>query len=116
MGCDSETDDRLPGQESQFHSAQNLRAISSDRMLSILRDNGLNWFSFIEELKAIFRCQSDALNQTLTSFVGFIPSSDVTEKDKLLIEQLCEAFLLKEDRESENVVVSESESDDPEDY
>ena len=36
LGCDSETDDRLPEQESQFHNAQNLRAISSDRMLSIL--------------------------------------------------------------------------------
>ena len=117
LGCDSETDDRLPGQESQFYNAQNLRAISSDRMLSILRDNGLNWFSFVEELKAIFRCQNDALTQTLTSFVDFIPSSDVTEKDKLLIEQSREAFLLKEeDRESENDIVSESESDDPEDY
>ena len=54
----------------------------------------------------------DALTQTSTSFVDFIPSSDVTtEKEKLLIEQSREAFLLKEeDRESENYIVSESES------
>lgn len=91
---------------------------SHDQLLCILRENKLNWFPFVMELKLMLRnYSSDVLNQAFLDFTHFLPSSDVTVEEDKLIELSRQAFLISECKHlDQDIIHSESESDDPEDY
>ena len=74
-------------------------APSCDHMLFILRENNLNWFSFVEELKTVTRgFTQESFNQLLIDFAFYIPSSDVTMEVDKFIEESRQAFLATERR------------------
>jgi len=93
---------------------------SHEHLLYMLRENGLNWFSFATELKLLLNSySSEVLNQALVDFAHFLSAdADITEEEDKQIEQSRQAFLLSERLilEHNNDINSESESDDPEDY
>ena len=93
---------------------------SHEHLLCMLRENGLNWFSFATELKLLLNGYSaEVLNQALVDFAHFLScDSDITEEEHKQIEQSRQAFLLSERLilTHNDEINSESESDDPEDY
>lgn len=90
---------------------------SHEHLLYMLRQNGLNWFSFVTELKLLLKNYSpEVLNQALVDFAHVLSSSDITEEEDKQIEQSRQAFLLSERLLVHNDIISDSESDDPEDY
>lgn len=86
----------------------------------MLRENGLNWFSFATELKLLLNGYSAVvLNQGLADFAHFLScDSDITEEEDKQIEQSRQAFLSSERLilTHNDEINSESESDDSEDY
>lgn len=51
---------------------------SYEHLLLVLRENSLNWISFVEELKLTLPNITEALDQLLMDFVYFLSSSDLT--------------------------------------
>lgn len=48
----------------------------------MLRENHLNWFSFVMELKLLLNnYSSEVLNQALIDFAHFLSSSDISEEE-----------------------------------
>lgn len=95
-------------------------APGNEHLVMILRENNHNWFSFVEELKMLLHSYTpEVLNQVLVDFAAFLPFSDLSAEEERLVEQSRQAFLMTERRRvarEENDVVSDSESDDPEDW
>jgi len=91
---------------------------SCDHMLLILRENRLNWFSFVEELKTVTRgFTQESFNKIiiLIDFAYYISSSDVTEEEEKLIEESRQAFLVTERQRIVQQPVEFIESDDEND-
>ena len=98
-------------------------APSNDHLLYILRDNNLNWISFVEEVRITFTMTEEALNQLFIDFAHFISFADLTEEEEKLVEQSRQAYLMqRREREREDEtrefdeIITDSESDDPEDW
>ena len=109
------TDDLLSGCSLE---SQNSEAIpSSQQLLQTLRANNLNWLSFIEETKLRYReLTEEGFDKMLSRFSQLLDSNHVTQSEKTLIEQSRNAFHATRERVSaRDEVVSDSESDDPED-
>ena len=61
----------------------------------------------------------DILRQVLIDFAAFSPFSGLSDDEQRLVEQSCQAFLMTERRqvrEKDNVIYSDSESNDPGDW
>jgi hypothetical protein len=91
---------------------------SVEHLLFLLRSVQLNWFSFVEELKLLLNAySSEVLNQALIDSAHQLPFTYVSHGEEVLIEQSRQAFLMIErEKEPDDDIVSESESDDPELY
>ena len=110
-----------PENSASFSKAQNddlsfQFAPSMDHMLCVLRQNKLNWFSFVEELKDIIqRYTPDTLNQILTGFSVYLSTSDVTSDEEKLIKESRQAFMETErqqciDEVDDDIVYSDDET------
>ena len=95
-------------------------APGNEHLVMILRESNHNWFSFVEELKMLLHMYTpEVLNQVLVDFAAFLPFSDLSDEEKRLVEQSRQAFLMTERRrvaKEDDDVVSDSESDDSEDW
>lgn len=61
---------------------------------AFLRENNLNWFSFVEELKLLLRSYTmQVLHQALLDFVYYLSKSDLTVDEERLVEQSRQVFL-----------------------
>lgn len=92
---------------------------SYEHLLLVLRENSLNWLSFVEELKLTLpNITEEALDQLLMDFVYFLSSSDRTPEEDTVVEQSRQAYLAqRRQTKRENAeVTTDSESDDPEDW
>ena len=94
-------------------------APTHDHLLSILRENNLNWFAFVGELEQLLQSySSEGLEQTLLDFSEFLPWSDLTDDEERLVGQSRQAYLQRQ-REyicsgNHDQIHTDSESDDPE--
>lgn len=94
-------------------------APGNEHLLMLLRENNHNWFSFVGELKMLLHMYTpEVLNQVLVDFAAFLPFSDLSDEEERLVEQSRQAFLMTERRvaREDDDVLSDSESDDPEDW
>ena len=95
-------------------------APGNEHLLMLLRENNHNWFSFVGELKMLLHMYTpEVLNQVLVDFAAFLPFSDLSDEEERLVEQSQQAFLMTERRRvarEDDDVLSDSESDDPEDW
>ena len=95
-------------------------APGNEHLVIILRENNHNWFSFVEELKMLLHMYTpEVLKQVLVDFAAYLPLSDLPDEEERLVEQSRQAFLMTERRRvarEDDDVVSDSESDDPEDW
>ena len=83
-------------------------APSLDHMLLILRENKLNWFAFVAELRNVIRGYTpEALNQLLADFAFYLSCSDVTVEEEKVIEESRQAYL-----ETERIRYTAEESED----
>lgn len=90
---------------------------SNEHLLCLLRENELNWFSFVMELRLLLNNYSrEVLNQASLDFAHFLSFSDICEEEDKQYEQSRQEFLLSERRNLEEDINSHSESDDPEEY
>lgn len=88
----------------------------NETLLSWLRENRLNWFSFYNDLEQYLKPYSaQVLNQALLDFIEHLSASDLTDEEERIVEISRQAFLdymrkpplvIKEEE-----VVSESESE-----
>ncbi|KAL9987010.1 hypothetical protein ACROYT_G001244 [Oculina patagonica] len=89
---------------------------SNETLLSWLRENRFNWFSFYNDLEQYLKPYSaQVLNQALLDFTEYLSASDLTDEEERIVEISRQAFLdymrkpplvIKEEE-----VVSESESE-----
>lgn len=62
-------------------------------MLSWLRENKLNWFSFYEEVAQYLKnYSSEVLSQVLLDFTDYLSNSDLSEQEESLVEVSRQAF------------------------
>ena len=55
---------------------------ANEHLLIMLRENSHNWFAFVEELKMMLcNYTPEHLNQALTDFLAFLPSSDLSNEE-----------------------------------
>ena len=89
-------------------------------LMDLLSNSDYNWFEFVKKIED----HSEHASNSLESFFLRIPHMDCNHKELALIVQSHRAFLAtqpsyEEERQARIVngeIVSESESDDPEDY
>lgn len=68
---------------------------SFDHLVFILRQNNLNWFSFVEEIKSTIRSLSpEAMSQLLIDFAHYLPVSDLSNDEEREVEDSRQSFLL----------------------
>lgn len=98
---------------------------SHDLLLTLLRENYLNWFGLVASLKLTFpHFSQETHDHILLDFGSYLTDSDLTAQEENVAEQSRQAFLaFQRDRmmnnsneESEDEIVSECESDNPEDW
>ena len=96
---------------------------SYEHLLLVLRENKLNWFSFETEVELTFRnMTADVLDQMLLDFSDDLSESDLSPEEEQLVEQSRQAYLasrrerVQEEQQSLGAVLTDSESDDPEDW
>ena len=80
----------------------------------MLRDNTLNWFAFVAELRMLLRSYSEeTLVYSLTEFSDHLENMDLTDKEKNKVEMSRQAYLEYERQKAmgDDVWVSESDSD-----
>lgn len=62
---------------------------SMDHLLLMLRDNTLNWFAFMAELRMLLRNYSkETLVYALTEFSDNLENMDLTDKEKNKVEMM----------------------------
>ena len=87
---------------------------SMDHLLLMLRDNTLNWFAFVAELRMLLRNYSEeTLVYALTEFSDHLENMDLTDKEKNKVEMSRQAYLEYERQKAmvDDAWVSESDSD-----
>lgn len=86
----------------------------------MLKENSMNWISFAEHLKlSVNNLSEESLEQLVKDFACFIPNSNLTEEEKEYANQSYQAFLAVKRGATvrgDTEVVTESESDNPEDW
>ena len=88
---------------------------SSEQLLCALQANNLNWLSFVEETKMMYR-------QLVEGFIGIgfteiLDSNIVRQDEKTLIEQSKNALhTTRQHSRARDEIVSDSESDNPDDW
>ena len=93
-----------------------------EHLLLLLRENDLNWFILVAEMKLKFhQLSSEAHDQLLLDFSEYLPSSDLTTEEEVVVEKTRQAFLaLQRERslnrceENIDIIAADSESDNPE--
>ncbi|CAB4005889.1 Chromatin modification-related YNG2 [Paramuricea clavata] len=103
--------------ESATHTTTS--SLNHSALVSMLKENKMNWISFVEKLKLnINNLSEGSLEELVKDLASFIPKSDLTDAEKNCADQSYQAYLAvrqgacREDQE----FVTESESDDPEDW
>ena len=93
-------------------------APNHDHLMLMLRDNQLNWFAFVEELRLLMRqYTSEVVNQVLLDFSENLLSTDLDDDEHERVEISRQAYLNSERVAVENETgLTDSESDDPEDW
>ena len=93
-------------------------APNHDHLLLMLRENQLNWFSFVEELRLLMRQYSnEVVSQVLLDFSANLSSVDLNDEESDCVEISRQAYLDSERVGVENETgLTDSESDDPEDW
>ena len=98
---------------------------SYDVLLTILRENDLNWFGLVAFLNLSFaHLSKETHNHILLDFGAYLSNSDLSEEQEKVAEHSRQAFLAFQrdmimnncGEESDNEIVSECESDNPEDW
>ena len=99
---------------------------SFDHLVFILRQNNLNWFSLVEEIKStVHGLSAKAMSQLLIDFAHYLPLSDLSEHEEKEVEHSRQSFVLyyrdkkAEEREIdmlEGIVCSDSKSDNPDEW
>jgi len=99
---------------------------SFDHLVSILRQNNLNWFAFVKKIKStIRRLSAEAMSQLLIDFANYLSISDLSRDEEKEVEHSRQSFLLYyrdqkvEDREIdmlEGIVCSDSQSDNRDEW
>ncbi|XP_022809536.1 uncharacterized protein LOC111346511, partial [Stylophora pistillata] len=87
---------------------------SMDHLLLMLRDNTLNWFAFVAELRMLLRNYSEeTLVYALTEFSDHLENMDLTVEEKESVEMSRQAYLEYERQKAmgDDAWVSESDSD-----
>ncbi|XP_028517481.1 uncharacterized protein LOC114575920 [Exaiptasia diaphana] len=91
-----------------------------DHLLLMLRENNLNWFSFVGELLLLMRQYSfEVVNQVLVDFSQNLSTMDLNDEEHERVELSRQAYLRerKQQLAVENKTgLTDSESDDPEDW
>lgn len=85
-----------------------------DHLLLMLRDNTLNWFAFVAELRMLLRNYTEeTLVYALTEFSDHLENMDLTDKEKNKVEMSRQAYLEYERKKAmgDDAWVSESDSD-----
>ena len=88
-------------------------------LMAMLKENKMNGFSFVEELKVgIHHLSEESLEELLANLTKFIFKSDLTESEKTSATQSYEAFMAVKEgaTREEQEFISESESDNPQDW
>ncbi|CAB3977095.1 Chromatin modification-related YNG2 [Paramuricea clavata] len=87
-------------------------------LLVMLRENKLNWFAFVHDLKTYMKeHENEVVNEVLASFVQQLLFMDLDDNELRLIEQSRQAFLHSEKVSMmERTGLTDSESDDPEEW
>lgn len=93
---------------------------SVETLVSILRENNLNWFTFVGELQLLLvNYMPEVLHQALLDFAHNLSNTDLTDEEEQKVEQSRQAFLAMQ-REvgaaDEEEVGTSSESDNPDDW
>ena len=93
-------------------------APNHDHLLLMLRENNLNWFSFVEEVRLSMHDYSDeVVNQVLIDFSQNMPSMGMDDDEEERAEVSRQAYLTSERVATRNnMELTDSESDDPEDW
>lgn len=94
---------------------------SQDHLLLMLRENELNWFTFVHKLTLLMKqCSTDIIEQVLLEFANNIAFMDFSQEEERKIEQSMQAYLIQSQLQAsvsqDGVVVTDSESDDPEQW
>lgn len=67
---------------------------SVETLVSILRENNLNWFTFVGELQLLLvNYMPEVLHQALVDFARNLPNTDLTDEEEQKVEQSRQAFL-----------------------
>lgn len=87
----------------------------------MLRESKLNWFVFVDELILLLRqCTTEVIYQVLVEFAHNLAFMNFIEEEERLIEQSRPALLVQSRQPASVnqccIVVSDSESDDPEQW
>ena len=83
-----------PDSSSKYVAAVANPAPSNETLLSWLRENKLNWFSFFHELQEYLKHYNvEVLNQVLLEFTEYLSVSDLSEEEEQLVEMSRQAFL-----------------------
>ena len=93
---------------------------SVETLVSILRENNLNWFTFVGELQLLLvNYMPEVLHQALLDFARNLPNTDLTDEEEQKVEQSRQAFLAMQrdaGAADEEEVGTSSESDNPDDW
>jgi len=90
----------------------------TEHLLLMLRENHLNWFSFVEEVRLLMHSYSDeVVNQVLIEFSHNLDETDLDDKELESVEISRQAYLNHERVIAlDSTGLTDSESDDPEDW
>lgn len=98
-------------------------SMDPEQLLVILRQCNLNWFEFTTQLKEETQNPDEnILEPMLEHFFETLPNLDISEHDLHMIQQARDAYQLKkslhekQDEIDDGMIVSELESDDPEEF
>lgn len=104
-----------PDSSSKYVAAVANPAPSNETLLSWLRENKLNWFSFFHELQEYLKHYNvEVLNQVLLEFTEYLSVSDLSEEEEQLVEMSRQAFLefmRRQPLSIEDEVFSESDTE-----
>lgn len=120
---DRNTSNKLPSDDASqsLDPKSSQKSVSTDispsreTLVRMLWENNLNWFSFVGELQGMFFFSSkEVVDQILVDMAGYISSSDLSAKEKQLVEVSRQAYLedLRKLATSDDLFATDSESED----
>ena len=92
-GCTG-VNQEFPSQSTRNVSCRSNQEPSVETLLSCLRSNEFNWFSFLQEIEKYFKHHTSEFREKMMSdFSEYLPDSDVSESEKKLVEVSKQTFL-----------------------